>query len=152
MISDIGGLRQSSEDYRKYLLTFRLCSKIFGGLRVLFRNLRKSSEIFRSSSEGFRSSSEIFGSPRAIFGNLQSNFVPGKSKLTKNALCLNQSEFGNFALYVIRSIIKPSEHNFEHNAAGTDDAELGKHTAFISLSSTRFETTTTTNRIWGARI
>ena len=79
----------------------------FENLRVIFGNLRKSPEGFGSSSEivgSLRVNFALFGSPRVIFGNLRSNFSPGKPKLTKNALCLNQSEFSNFALYVIRYI------------------------------------------------
>ena len=41
-----------------------------GGLRVVFGNLRQSSEIFGSSSEGFRQSSEIIGSIPGNFGVL----------------------------------------------------------------------------------
>ena len=88
------GLRQSSGDYRKYLLTFRSCSKLFRGPRVIFWNIRQSSGYLRKSLEGFGSSSEIigglrvnfviFGSPRAILGNLRSNLA--LCKLTKNAL------------------------------------------------------------------
>ena len=84
MIKTSDGLRQSSGDYRKYFLTF--VSITFGNVRVIFGNL-----------EGFGSSSGIVESLCTLRKS------SGKPKLTKHALCLNQSEFSNFALYVIRS-------------------------------------------------
>ena len=39
VINTTSGLRQSSGDYRKYLLTFQSRLKIFGGPRVIFGNI-----------------------------------------------------------------------------------------------------------------
>ena len=79
---------------------------IFGSLRqssaggsssTIFGRLRSSSEIVVSLRVNF----ENFGGPRAIFGNPWTNFALSKQELTKNALCLNQSAFSNFALCVL---------------------------------------------------